>query len=109
MTTTPPDTDIADARRLVACDWLTTLTANRLHHAGLTDQQAAVMWEDRHLTTPVKLSCGRTVDYVSIPGVLTRMGTQRCRGCCRNLGYPPGKGSPKNDPECRRLLGLDAA
>jgi len=104
--------DAAEARagrQIVNLDWVTTRSSNRLHHATLTDQQAAVMYDDRSLTGPIKLACGRTVDYVTIPDVFTRIGAQRCHGCCNNLGYPPGKGSPKNNPTCRRLLGLETS
>ena len=101
------DEEIDEARTLVENDWLVTRTWNALHFAELTDEQAAAMFEDRSVTDSVRLACGHTVGYVSIPGVLTRMGAMRCSGCCRAKGYPVGKGSPKNDPACRALLGLD--
>jgi hypothetical protein len=91
----------AEALRLVSVDWLTTTSANRLHHAGLSDEQAAAMREDRSVTGPVKLTCGRTVDWVTIPDPVAGTTAPRCRGCCKNLGYPQGKGSPKNAPTCR--------
>lgn len=44
----------------------------------------------------------------TIPGLFSRMGARRCPDCCDRLGYPHGVGSPKNDPECRRILGMDS-
>ena len=53
-------------------------------------------------------SCGLQTMFW-IPGIFSRMGAPRCKRCCRATGLPQGKGSPKNDPECRKLLGLDSA
>lgn len=106
----PPATpaEIEEARQLVAYDWLVSKSWNRLHFAELTGEQLAAMFDDRCLWTDVRLACGQTAAYVSIPGWFTRMGALRCIGCCRAKGYPPGKGSPKNDDRCRELLGLPA-
>lgn len=98
--------DVAEGRRLIAYDWLVTKSRNRLHHADLSDVQAQDMYDDRHLLEDATLSCGRTASYVSIPGVFIRIGAMRCVGCCRVLGYPEGKGSPKNDNDIRLILGL---
>jgi len=87
-------------------DWYTTRSWNRLHWADLSEEQQSgipAMWA---VEGPVRLACGRTAAYLSIPGMFSRMGAMRCTGCCRALGYPPGKGSPKNDEACRVLLGL---
>lgn len=52
---------------------------------------------------------GRTVcgyrGWLELPGVLTRLRTPRCNRCCDALGLPRGLGHPKNDDECRRILG----
>ena len=48
-------------------------------------------------------SCGRR-GTVGIAGLLSRLGMERCRQCCKALGYPQGIGAPKNDPACRSLL-----
>jgi hypothetical protein len=101
--------EVEEARRLVDQDWLVTRAWNRLHHATLTNDQLQVMYDDRFLTAPVKLTCGRTAAYVSIPGILTRIGAERCIGCCTALGYPQGAGSPKNVDACREVLGLPAS
>jgi hypothetical protein len=63
---------------------------------------------DWAVTEPIRLACGRVAEGLWIPGMFTRMGAERCKGCCRALGYPQGKGSPKNDDACRVLLGLPA-
>lgn len=106
----PPPTaaEIEEARGLVAYDWLVTRAWNRLHFADLTNDQLAEMYDWRQLHGRFRLACGRTAKYVSIPGLFTRMGAMRCVGCCRAKGYPPGKGSPKNDDQCRELLELPA-
>jgi hypothetical protein len=101
--------DIADVvkegRGLLEADWLVSASWNRLHHADLTDDQCAEL-VDECTVHDVRLACGRRAKWVSIPGVFTRMGADRCTGCCRATGLPPGAGSPKNDPACRELLGL---
>ena len=91
---------------LVRADWLVSKSWNRLHFAELTPGQALELGGEGWLGGPVRLACGRVAAGVSVPGVFTRMGGQRCTGCCRALGLPPGKGSPKNDQACRALLGL---
>lgn len=114
--TDPPDmTDLDYARSLVDNDWLVTRRWNRLHHATLDDVDLQEMFDARQLGEdyrqadgrgPWRLACGRTAAYLSIPGIISRMTKPRCVGCCRVLGYPTGVGSPKNDNECRKLLGL---
>ena len=108
MTTTTVVEQVAEARRLVDLDWLMTRRWRRLHHAALTDDQLVAMWEDRCLWERVRLACGQTAAYVSIPGVLSRLSATRCPACCTALNYPPGTGSPKNDPDCRARLGLSS-
>lgn len=48
-------------------------------------------------------ACGR-VGSMAIPGIFSRMALRRCPTCCKALGYPPGKGSPKNDVALRPLV-----
>jgi hypothetical protein len=43
---------------------------------------------------------------ITIPGLGSRLEDQRCETCCELTGLPPGKGSPKNDEGCRRILGI---
>jgi len=87
-------------------DWYVSRSWNRLHWAEIGSEYWAGIAMDWCVTEPIRLACGRTAAWLSIPGMFTRMGAQRCTGCCRVLGYPVGKGSPKNDDACRRILGL---
>lgn len=90
-------------------DWYTTFEGRRLHYvrpAEFSDDQHDEMREDWAVLSPVRLACGRRAKGVIIAGMFSRMGMMRCRGCCRAMKMPPGKGSPKNDDECRKLLGL---
>jgi len=89
-------------------DWLITGGAGQRLHAVLT-------WLPQHLESianewavlcPIRLACGKTVNSVFIPGMFTRMGAMRCVVCCRRVGLPAGKGSPKNDAACRKLMNL---
>jgi hypothetical protein len=100
-------------QRLVDYDWLIQWHGRRespLHYVELPpelvqaeDLVTEIAVQDPALTT----ACGRTMKGLVIPGIFTRMGAMRCRQCCMRLGFPPGKGSPKNDDRCRRILGLD--
>lgn len=106
---TPPClhvTSPADARGLVEADWLITGAGRVLHHAHLTDGQAVDVLDVGGLG-PVVLSCGQTAGWVRLPGLFERASVRRCSGCCRARGLPAGVGSPKNDDDCRRVLGLD--
>lgn len=49
--------------------------------------------------------CGRS-SWLEIPGVFSRMGTKRCKKCCRAAKIPTGVGSPKNDARVRHMFGL---
>lgn len=93
-------------RDLTALDWLVSRKWNRLHFAELTDEQLEELEYESGITGPIRLACGRTAGAVSIPGLFTRMGAPRCIGCCAVVGYPPGKGSPKNDESCRPIVGM---
>jgi hypothetical protein len=88
-------------------DWFVTRSWNRLHYATLDREQAAELAGETRVEGPVRLACGRVAAVLMIPGVITRLGAMRCTGCCRATRLPPGKGSPKNDPVCRTLLGVD--
>jgi hypothetical protein len=92
---------------LIDADWLVTKSWNRLHHAALSPVDQEDLADQSYLDGPVRLACGRSAAWVSIPGVLTRLGAPRCTGCCRATGIPPGVGSPKNGDACRTILGMD--
>lgn len=80
--------------------WCQTRTSDRLHVVHVAERQSDDWWTDGEGTT----LCGVS-SYLNYPGIFSRMGCYRCWRCCRALGIPPGKGHPKNDDECRRLLG----
>src|ERR671924_290640 len=48
--------------------------------------------------------CG-VAGWLIYPGLLSRMSAPRCATCCGLIGIPAGTGHPKNDDECRALLG----
>jgi len=92
-------------------DWYVTKSWRKLHAVrdeDWTGEHRADMEQEWAVLSPVRLACGRVAASVCIPGMFSRMGAERCKGCCRALGYPQGKGSPKNDDACRVLLGLPA-
>jgi hypothetical protein len=89
-------------------DWYVSKSWNRLHWAEIGNEYHAGIAMDWAVTEPIRLACGRMAEGLWIPGMFSRMGAMRCTGCCRALGYPQGKGSPKNDDACRVLLGLPA-
>jgi hypothetical protein len=99
-----------DFMTLGRLDWYVTQNWNRLHYvepADFTPEHFADMADGWAVFTPVRLACGRMAKNLHIPGIFSRMSKLRCAGCCRATGMPAGAGSPKNDDECRKLLGLD--
>jgi hypothetical protein len=89
-----------------AYDWAQIGSRGVLLHAPVfTDQQRADLWED--VAGTGSTLCGQHDVYLHIPGVLSRMGADRCERCCDRAGYPHGRGSPKNDDNLRTQLGLN--
>ena len=82
-------------------EWVVFGKWDRLHkpETFAVDQRG---WCFRDVTT----ACGLRRDEAFIPGIFTRMGAERCGNCCDRSGFPRGIGSPKNDDECRALVGL---
>lgn len=84
--------------------WVVTAHGNRLHVAIHLDTlehfDDGVWWGSGGGRT----LCGHE-GHLAYPGVLTRLGMQRCARCCRRLGIPRGTGHPKNDLTLRRLFG----
>ena len=78
-------------------DWVDTPTGERLHHlASLDDPELTDSeWQGTGRTT-----CGLRSTF-RIPGLMSRMGVDRCARCCDRLGIARGVGSPKNDAELR--------
>lgn len=91
---------------LVDTLWLVTPASRRLHHATFDPDDLADV-EEGDIVCNVTRTCGRRTGWVTLAGLFSRMGSMRCTVCCRRRGLPPGKGAPKNDPECRRILGMD--
>jgi hypothetical protein len=85
-------------------DWVYTFHGGRLHHASFTPEQEREM--DDYCTAEGTLDCRVGIVRVSIPGFLSRLSMIRCKRCCDRNGLPRGIGSPKNDNECRRILGM---
>jgi hypothetical protein len=103
------DDPVAYFLDLARVDWVVGASWNRLHALGqdlTAGQRDALEDYEVQCPGPVRFACGRVGAYASIPGLLSRMGKPRCQGCCRATGLPEGVGSPKNDDECRALLGL---
>lgn len=86
---------------LALWDWVITTNGRVLHHLLEFDDsdEANAQWGGAGTT-----ACGRHSNWLCIPGMFTRMGAQRCKRCSRVLGWPEGKGSPKNDNALRPLV-----
>jgi hypothetical protein len=96
--TDPGMTGVEDTR----LTWVTGHRAARLHL--MLSYRPSAAFETSY--PQASLACGRTVPLAHMPGVATRLTAPRCRACCRSSGLPQGVGSPLNDIECRRLLGV---
>lgn len=90
---------MSDSRIAAEWDWVTTARGYFLH--------APAVWKERPDCEPHGIgttACGIRNRRLFIPGVITRLGAERCRSCCRITGFPQGRGSPKNDKACRALV-----
>lgn len=94
----------ADLMRYARVDWVYAKPWRVLHAMG---EGAADV--DLWAYTGVRFACGEKPKggEAHIPGILSRMHLPRCPGCCAATGLPVGTGSPKNDRQCRAILGLD--
>ena len=101
-TTRAPDRTVFE--ELAESSWVYVGSyGGRLHHAvELEDPEG---WERRGFVVGLT-TCG-LAGKLDIPGLLSRMGVDRCIRCCDKLGIKRGTGSPKNDPELREWLGYD--
>ncbi len=94
------EANAARAVEVAEWDWVCLPSWEKLHHARLIDDlESFDLWRQGEGET----ACGRR-GYLYIPGFATRLGAERCRHCCRKIGFPDGKGSPKNDRACRSLV-----
>ena len=89
-------------------DWMSEPLGTVLHHANLSEVQAQDL-EEYATVWGATFACGLAVGMAIIPSPLARMKSNRCDRCCAETGLPVGVGSPKNDRECRRILGLTNA
>lgn len=81
---------------LAEWDWVQIGIWATLHAVAEVTNDADEEWLGNGRT-----ECGRESSEMHIPGVFSRMGAARCEACCVATGMPLGKGSPKNDEECR--------
>lgn len=93
-------TDEERFREIIRRDWL-YYARHRILHAPAEFE--VVGWHAENVT----FACGRKASSANVPGIFSRLKLTRCAQCCDRLGYPRGVGSPKNDDQCRELLGLD--
>lgn len=93
------------APTLADFDWMSNWRAShpRLLHAPTIEASAhfADGWTEPYSGAAL---CGLRARHWSIPSMSDRMHQQRCPSCCERMGYPEGKGSPKNDDACRPAL-----
>jgi hypothetical protein len=89
---------VREWRELAEWDWVVFDTGRKLHAVKTIDHE-----DDDGCWARGTSVCGR-VQTFWVPGLLTRMGAQRCQMCCRRTGMPQGVGSPKNDDACRPLV-----
>lgn len=86
------------SREVVEWDWTTTTSYNRLHAPAEWDDPDYAAMDENGLTV-----CGYRGTLL-IPGIFSRLARPRCAHCCDALGWPRGKGSPKNDVTLRPLV-----
>jgi hypothetical protein len=87
----------AEVHEIGEWDWWDTNRGNRLHAADVAYDPVRDVGGDGITACSLKTE-------LWIPGLFTRMELPRCSRCCKRLGYPQGKGSPKNDQACRPLV-----
>lgn len=94
-------TEAEELRRIAYYDWVCVGQWNRLHMPADLTPDVTNWW-----VTDVTLVCGLQRNVAHLPGILTRISAPRCAHCCDRFGLPRGRGSPKNDPQCRQILGM---
>lgn len=99
--------NVAEQRRMLETDWVVGASWTVLHHISPADDD----FDPAYWVTfpdPIRATCGRLLKWACVPGVFTRIGAKRCDRCCDRMGYPRGKGSPRNDKAIQPLLWPDA-
>lgn len=80
--------------------WVYTAHGKRLHHLAKPENLERI---DDDWWASGFASCGLWSTFF-LPGIMSRMGLERCARCCDVLGWPRGTGSPKNDDALRALV-----
>jgi hypothetical protein len=77
--------------------WLVLPSWNRLHRIASVDGYSRKMSRHGINGEPVVgvSACGRRGRF-AMPGIVSRMGLERCVRCCDVVGVPKGKGAPYN-------------
>lgn len=86
---------------LLEWNWALPPAGERLHHVARFVRPDPV---GRVGVIGVTTCHGGKPRFLGLPGILSRIGTPRCKSCCRKLGIPEGTGSPKNDDALRPLV-----
>jgi len=87
-------------RTYARADWVQSPSGVILHHLAEVEAVNEGEW-----CATGRSACGVRTTW-RIPGMLSRMGAERCRRCCDKLGIARGIGSPKNDKALRKWLGI---
>ncbi|HXJ63997.1 MAG TPA: hypothetical protein VNN79_09600 [Actinomycetota bacterium] len=83
--------------------WLVTGEWRRLHYVPAVDDRDdhisglafwETYWDGRHV--PMAAICGTKAEW-QLPGILSRIGLDRCARCCDILGIERGHGAPMNE------------
>lgn len=88
---------VSDWREIAEWDWVVLGYGQVLHAVRTVTNDADEDWFADGDT-----ECGRTGE-MHIPGIMARMGADRCRRCCDRTGMPRGRQSPKNVEACRPI------
>src|SRR6266705_1185022 len=81
--------------------WLVLPGWRRLHRVSKLDIDAILKKQDI-MGGEGETVCGQK-GFLSMPGVLGRIGLPRCHHCCRMTQIPDGLGNPRNDKKLRRI------
>ena len=77
--------------------WLQAPSARAvtLHRVVAYDAMDEETWVPVRLVDATMV-CGRRFPWAGMPGVLSRLGSPRCKSCCKRLGITAGFGAPFN-------------
>lgn len=83
-------------RTILEWDWAYTDGGHKLHHVAEIVGPLPHGW----VGVEGRTTCGMNASLY-VPGMYSRIETERCRTCCKRLNIPSGVGSPKNTPALR--------